>query len=199
MLFAIFVYISGGTISPVTVAGQILLTFSTIIGIIPTLRLLIHIGIIVHRAVDRGILVFEFRVLGRNPRMIHNIYWKVFFFISLLLVFYNSVLAWITSLPFYGTQWTFSKAAFFWVRGMLTVGHRIEAADRMEFYSNGGWRSLCIDFAMIGNIFLLSSLVCAVMSKIHRKNCHATKTIKSSFKNQSPEVYLNIKHLTTHL
>ena len=205
MLYDIFlhklctIFIPGDTISPVTVGGQILLTLSTIIGIIPAVRLMIHAGIIISHAIERGLLLFELRVLNRNPRMIHNVYKKVFFFIFLLLLFYNSILAWITSRPFYGTQWSFSKAAFFWLQGMLTVGHRIEVANSIGFYSNGGWRSLCIDFAMIGNILLISSLVCAITTKIHNRNCHATKTIKKSFQNQRPEVYLNIKQLTTHL
>ena len=204
MLYDIFlhklctIFIPGGTISPVTDAGQILLSLSTIIGIIPVVRLMIHAGIIIFHAVERGILSFELRVLGRAPRMIHNIYKKIFVFIFLLLLLYNSLIAWVTSRPFYGTQWSFPKAVFFWLQGMLTIGHRIEAFNRTGFYSNGGWRSLCIDFAMIGNIMLLSSFVCAITTNIHTRNCHAIKTIRKKFRNQYPEVYLNIKQLTTH-
>jgi len=189
----------GGTISPATVAGQALLTLSTIVGMIPTLRLMIHTGIIIFHAIEHGVLMFEIRILNRNPRMLHNVYQKIFFFNFLILLAYNFVLAWVTSLPFYEADWTFSKASFFWLQGMLTIGRGIKPADRISFYSQGGWRSVCVNFAMIVNAFLLSSLVCTIATKIHASRCHATKTIKKSFRSQSPEVYLNIKHLTTSL
>ena len=154
-----------------------------------------HTGIIINDALERAILAFEVRVLNRSTRMIHNVHKKLVFFLVLILLFYNALLAWVATLSFYGTHWTFSKSASFWLQGMLTLGQKINAVDEINFYSNGGWRILCIDVAMMGNIVLFSSLVCTVGIKMHKRHCHATTTIKKSFKNQNPEVYLHIKPL----
>lgn len=176
-----------------------LLSFSTMIGIIPMIRLLIHTGVIIRDALEGVILAFELRVLNRSPRMIHNINKKLLFFLFLILVFYNGLIAWITTLPFYGIQWTLTKSASFWLQGMLTLGREVEATERVDFYVNGGWRILCIDFAMIFNVVIFSSLVCTFVIKMHKRHCHASATIRKSFRNQNPEIYMHIKPLKSHL
>lgn len=184
---------------PVTTGGKVLLTLATIFGIFPFIRLFVHAGVILSNIVEQLILRFELKVLNRSPRMIHAIFKKLVFVHGLFLVLYNVIIALVTSMPFYETNWTFLNALAFWLQSMLTKAQPIEVADEEKFYSNGGWRILCIDLAMIGNLVLMAGFICAVVSKMHRRICQAAKTIKKSFKRQNPEVYLQIKPLKSHL
>ena len=184
---------------PVTVGGQLLLTFSTIFGIFPVVKLFIHVGIIVSSALERILLAFELQILNRSPRMIHSIFKKLLVFNTLLLISYNVILAWITSRSFYGTKWTFSESIVFWIQGLLTNGQPIDTEVSIYLYHDGGWRIMSIVLGMLGNMILSSSFACILVSKMHKKVCEASKTIKESFKRQNPEVYLQIKPLKTHL
>ncbi len=169
------------------------------VGIFPAVRFFIQCGIRMSHVIENAILCFEVKFLNRSSRMIHSISLKVMFIQSLVIITYNLVVAKITSLQFYRTQWTYSDSVLFWLSGMTTTGQKLDVIRDDEFYSNGGWRILCLDTMMIVNMILVSGLLCIIVQRVHKAICPAAATIRNAFRTQNPEVYLQIKPLKSHL
>ncbi len=184
---------------PISTTGKYLLLMIIIIGIFPTIRLFMHSGLTVSGLVEHCILSFELKFLNRSPRMIHSMSAKIISLQALVIILYNLGIAKVTSLDVYGTNWTYSDSLLFWFSGAVTTGHGIEAINNTEFYSDGGWRMLCIDLAMVVNLVLVSGFACSVVQQIHKAACPAAASIRNAVEKQAPEVYLHIKPLKTHL
>lgn len=189
----------GGSRLPSTISGQSLLTGITVLGIFPTIRFFTHTGVIFSKTAEHVILSFELKVLNRSPRMIHLLSRKIVFLQCLVILLYNAMVAKVTSLAFFRTNWTYWESLNFWLLGMTSTGLQIEATESDRFYENGGWRILSIDVGMILGLTLVSGLACSLIQVTHNRHCNASETIRHAFQSQKPEVYFQIKPLKSHL